>query len=334
MSLATELPESPEAVVIERRSMSGEVLGEVSLDPTIFSLKVNVPLLHQVITAQLAARRAGTHSTKTRAEVAGGAAKPFRQKGTGNARQGTIRAPHYAGGGVAFGPKPRNYAQRTPKKMVQQALRCALSDRAQAGELRLVDALSFSVPKTKDAIATLTALGCDGRILIVVPRDDNNTERSFRNLAHVVTLPPDQLTAYDVLGADVVVFTDETLPGTTTTVETKAAPRPRKAAATKAPATAVAESEGSESEVPETAAPASEVTATEAPAAKARVAKAPAAKAPVAKAPAAKAPARSRAAKALAEEEAAAPAAAETAAPETEAPETEVAAAEAVEEEK
>jgi large subunit ribosomal protein L4 len=208
---------SPEAtgapVVLERRSMSGEVLGEVVLDPSIFSVPVNVPLLHQVITAQLAGRRAGTQSTKTRSEVAGGSAKPYRQKGTGNARQGSIRAPHYSGGGVALGPKPRSYAQRTPKKMVQAALRCALSDRAAAGELRLVDQLRFDVPKTKSALAALAALDCDGRVLVVVERGQENVEKSFANLEHVVTLPADQLTAYDVLGADVVLFTDATLPG-------------------------------------------------------------------------------------------------------------------------
>jgi large subunit ribosomal protein L4 len=151
MTTAEATLESAPPVVLERRSMTGDVLGEVLLDPSVFSVPVNAPLLHQVITAQLAARRSGTQSTKTRAEVAGGSAKPYRQKGTGNARQGSIRAPHYAGGGVALGPKPRSYAQRTPKKMVQRALRCALSDRAQAGELRLVDALSFEVPRTKEA---------------------------------------------------------------------------------------------------------------------------------------------------------------------------------------
>ena len=241
MTTATEVAEAP---VLERRSMSGEVLGSVQLDPSIFAVPVNVPLLHQVITAQLANRRAGTQSTKTRAEVAGGSAKPFRQKGTGNARQGSIRAPHYTGGGIALGPKPRSYQQRTPKKMVQAALRCALSDRARAGELRLVDTLTFEVPKTKEALAALHALDCDGRVLVVVPRDETNVVRSFRNVAHVVTLPADQLTAYDVLGADVVVFTDATLPGETTKLDTpparaRRAPAKAKAEATESEATEV-----------------------------------------------------------------------------------------------
>ena len=201
------------ALVVERRSSRGEVLSQLTLDPEIFAVPVNVPLLHQVITAQLANRRAGTQSTKTRAEVAGGSSKPFRQKGTGNARQGSIRAPHYAGGGVALGPKPRSYAQRTPKKMVQAALRCALSDRASESAIRLVDHLSFPLPKTKDALATLAALSCEGKVLVVLGREDEVAARSFSNLPHVVTVPGDQLSAYDVLCADVVLFTDETLPG-------------------------------------------------------------------------------------------------------------------------
>ncbi|HVB05609.1 MAG TPA: 50S ribosomal protein L4 [Acidimicrobiales bacterium] len=272
------------APVLERRSMSGEVLGSVQLDPTIFGVAVNVPLLHQVITAQLANRRSGTQSTKTRAEVAGGSSKPFRQKGTGNARQGSIRAPHYSGGGVAHGPKPRSYAQRTPKKMVQAALRCALSDRARAGELRLVDALTFESPKTKDAIATLAALECEGRVLVVLAKGEDSALRSFRNLSYVVTLPTDQLTAYDVLGADVVVFTDDTIPGENTPLETK----PARARRTPAPKADAAE--------PETAADveAGEVEAageveTETPVKAAAPAKAP--KASATPAPGAEAPA-------------------------------------------
>jgi large subunit ribosomal protein L4 len=174
---------------------------------------VNVPLIHQVVTAQLAARRSGTQNTKTRAEVAGGAAKPFRQKGTGNARQGTNRAPHFSGGGVALGPRPRKYDQKTPKKMIRAALRCALSDRANERGLRLVDSFGLSAPKTKSAVAVLAAIGAEGRVLVVLTRDDDVTARSLSNLPHVVALPADQLTAFDVLSADVIVFTDETLPG-------------------------------------------------------------------------------------------------------------------------
>ena len=298
MSLATPEVETTTPVTLERRSMSGEVLGEVQLDPSIFSVRVNVPLMHQVITAQLAARRSGTQSTKTRAEVAGGSSKPFRQKGTGNARQGSIRAPHYSGGGVAFGPKPRSYAQRTPKKMVQQALRCALSDRAQAGELRLVDTLSFSVPKTKEAIATLVALNCDGRVLLVLPRGADDVIRSFRNLGHVVTLPADQLTAYDVLRADVIVFTDATLPGENTELDAKPATRQRRAPAAPAETESAAPSEADSEEAPEVSAP--KATATKAAATKASAAKAPAAT--VAAEPAPKASAEEASAEATADD--------------------------------
>ena len=205
-----------EAVRVERRSQSGAVLGTVALDPSWFSLPVNVALLHQVVTAQLAARRAGTQSTRTRAEVKGGGAKPFRQKGTGNARQGSIRAPHYTGGGVALGPKPRSYAQRTPRKMIQQALRCALSDRAGEGRVALVDRWGFEVPKTREAFAALTVLGLEGNVLVVLGREDETAARSFANIGNVSTVPLDQLSAYDVLRADWVVFDDTTLPGETT----------------------------------------------------------------------------------------------------------------------
>jgi large subunit ribosomal protein L4 len=236
MTLTADAP-AAEQIVIERRDSTGKVLANVALDPSIFSVPLNTALLHQVITAQLATRRAGTQSTKTRAEVSGGGAKPYRQKGTGNARQGTIRAPHYAGGGIALGPKPRSYAQRTPKKMVQLALKCALSDRAREGGIVLVDRFAFEVPKTKHAVAALDALGASGRVLVVLSRSDEHAEKSFANLPSVISLPVDQLTAYDVLNADVIVFTDETLPGESS--ETKAAvtaarPRPSEAAAIKA----------------------------------------------------------------------------------------------------
>jgi large subunit ribosomal protein L4 len=201
------------SLTLERHAADGSVLGTVELDETIFGVAVNVPLIHQVVTAQLAARRSGTQSTKTRAEVAGGAAKPFRQKGTGNARQGTNRAPHFSGGGVALGPHPRKYDQKTPKKMIRAALRCALSDRANEGGLRLVDSFGLAAPKTKSALAVLDAIGAEGRVLVVLSRDDEATARSLSNLPHVVALPGDQLTAFDVLCADVIVFTDETLPG-------------------------------------------------------------------------------------------------------------------------
>jgi len=242
---ATREAERPrlEDVTIERTAADGTTLGRVTLDPTIFSVPLNGPLLHQVVTAQLAGRRSGTQSTRTRAEVRGGSSKPYRQKGTGNARQGSIRAPHYSGGGVALGPKPRSYAQKTPRKMIQQALRCALSDRARNGGVRLIDRWTFEVPKTKDALAALGALSCEGTVLVILGRAEVAAAKSFANLPEVVTLPADQLTAYDVLGSDVIVFTDETLPGTAT--EVAAAPaKARRVPAKAAPAAAAEESAG------------------------------------------------------------------------------------------
>ncbi len=200
-------------LLVERCNDSGELLGVVQLDEEYFGAVVNVPLLHQVVTAQLAAKRSGTHSTKTRAEVSGGGAKPYRQKGTGRARQGTTRAPQFTGGGIAFGPKPRDYAQSTPRKMVRQALRSALSDRALEGRVVLVDRWSYDVPKTKRAQASLAALGLDGNVLLVMGGQDVLAERSFANLAQVNIVEAGQLTAYDVVVSDWVVFTDDTVPG-------------------------------------------------------------------------------------------------------------------------
>ena len=151
----------------------------------MFGVQPNVPLMHQVVTAQLAARRSGTQSTKTRAEVRGGGRKPFKQKGTGNARQGSTRSPHFSGGGVAHGPKPRKYDQKTPKKMIKLALHSALSDRAADGKVVVVDSWGFEAPKTKDAKKLLSALGVDGKALVVVNIDDTNTIKSFLNLPEV-----------------------------------------------------------------------------------------------------------------------------------------------------
>ena len=170
-------------------------------------------VLHQVIKAQLAAKRSGTQSTKTRKEVRGGGRKPFNQKGTGGARQGTIRAPHYPGGGIALGPKPRSYEQKTPKKMIRLALYSALSDRASLEQIVVLDSFSpWSEPKTKDALAFLGALGLEGKILVVLSRDDETALRSFRNLMNVKTIDAGELNTYDVLDSDWVVFTDATLP--------------------------------------------------------------------------------------------------------------------------
>jgi large subunit ribosomal protein L4 len=197
---------------VDRRDVSGKVLSSVALEPTIFGIEPNVAVLHQVVTAQLAAKRSGTQSTKTRAEVRGGGHKPYRQKGTGNARQGSTNAPHFVGGGVAFGPKPRSYAQRTPKKMVRLALHSALSDRAAESRVALIDHFGWDEPKTKDAVALLDALGLEGTVLVVVSRTDEVPTRSLRNLSRATTIDAGELNAHDVLANDWILFTDETLP--------------------------------------------------------------------------------------------------------------------------
>jgi len=198
---------------LARKGLDGSVLGTVDLEPTIFGIEPNMAVLHQVIKAQLAARRAGTQSTKTRKEVRGGGKKPFNQKGTGGARQGTIRAPHYPGGGIALGPKPRKYDQKTPKKMIRLALHSALSDRAAIERLALVDSFEgWSEPKTKNAVSMLEALGLDGKVLVVLTREDAVAYFSFNNLDNVKTIDEGELNAYDVLDADWVLFSDATLP--------------------------------------------------------------------------------------------------------------------------
>ena len=238
--MATELKERAElrTVTLERRRDSGEVLATVEVSSEIFGRTPNVPLMHQVVTAQLAARRAGTQSTKTRAGVAGGAAKPYRQKGTGRARQGSIRASQFAGGGVALGPKPRSYAQRTPRKMTRLALYSALSDRAAEGRICLVDSWSFSVPRTKEAKRALTDLGLTGNVLVVLGPEDEVAGRSFANLPEVELIDASQLTAYDVLVSDWIVFTDATLPGEVRQVADAEKAPAKKAPAKKAPAKA------------------------------------------------------------------------------------------------
>src|SRR5580658_5981081 len=186
----------------------------VDLPEEIFGAKVNVPLIHQVVVAQQAAARQGTHSVKSRGEVRGGGKKPYRQKGTGRARQGSLRAPQYTGGGVVHGPVPRSYVQRTPKKMKAAALRGALSDRLSHGRVLVVSGfVDGDVPKTKDAVAVLTgALGGLGRpVLVVAHRDDDLTWKSLRNVPLVHVLAEDQLNTYDVLASDHVVFTEQAL---------------------------------------------------------------------------------------------------------------------------
>ena len=237
----------PARHVVERRSQDGAVLSSVTLPPAVFGIEPNTAVLHQVVTAQLAAARAGTQSTKTRAEVRGGGAKPFKQKGTGRGRQGSTRSPQWVGGGIALGPKPRSYRQRTPKKMVRLALHSALSDRAGEGRVVLVDQWAFDLPKTKEAIAFLAAFDIEGRVLVVLGEEDAAADRSFANLPEVHTLLASELNAYDVLRSDWVVFTDETLPGEAEPAAAAKATKATTAAkAAKAPAAPSDDDEGSE----------------------------------------------------------------------------------------
>src|ERR1700757_817743 len=195
-------------------SPTGQGDKTVDLPEEIFAAKVNVPLIHQVVVAQQAAARQGTHAAKSRGQVRGGAKKPYRQKGTGRARQGSLRAPQYTGGGVVHGPVPRSYAQRTPKKMKTAALRGALSDRLSHGRVQVVSSfVTGDVPRTKDAVAVLaSAVGDLGRpVLVVAHRDDEITWKSLRNVPRVHVLTEDQLNTYDVLASDHVVFTEQAL---------------------------------------------------------------------------------------------------------------------------
>jgi large subunit ribosomal protein L4 len=194
------------------KTASGKDSGKVEIADAIFGIQPNVPVMHQVVTAQLAHRRAGTQSTKTRAEVYGGGKKPFRQKGTGGARQGSTRAPHYSGGGIALGPKPRKYSQKTPRKMVRLALHSALSDRNAQGRVVVVDSWGFSEPSTKGAVAALSALGIEGRALVVLTNADEAAAKSFRNIPEVQIISVGELNAYDVLCNDWIVFTSASLP--------------------------------------------------------------------------------------------------------------------------
>lgn len=206
---------APVARSVVRRDVEGNELGRVELAPDIFGIIPNSAVVHQVVTAQQAAARAGTHSSKTRAEVRGGGSKPYRQKGTGRSRQGSIRSPQWVGGGIVAGPKPRSYRQHTPKKMVRLALRSALSDRAAEERIVLVDRFGWESPRTKDALSAMSALGVDRRVLVVLSDDDDTAERSFGNIPWVHTVPVRELTAFAVTRSDWVVFTDATLPGST-----------------------------------------------------------------------------------------------------------------------
>jgi large subunit ribosomal protein L4 len=209
MAATTEsIVDSPADTTVDVLDATGATTGTVVLPGEVFGVQTNVPLIHQVVVAQLAAARQGSHDTKTRGEVSGGGRKPYKQKGTGRARQGSTRAPQFTGGGVVHGPTPRSYAQRTPKKMKAAALRGALSDRARHGRVHVVSGLvEGEVPSTRTAVKALAKVSERRHLLVVVERSDEVTWKSLRNLPQVHLLVPGQLNTYDVLCSDDVVFT-------------------------------------------------------------------------------------------------------------------------------
>ena len=224
--------------------IGGGSASSIDLPEDLFGVTPNIGVMHQVVTAQLAHRRAGTHSTKTRAEVRGGGAKPWRQKGTGRARQGSIRSPQWRGGGIAHGPKPRDYTQKTPKKMVRAALRSALSDRAAEGRIKIVDSWGIDEPRTKQAITVLDGLGLRPagerapRVLIVLDRTEHAVWKSFRNLGtRVQIIIPEELNPYDVLLNDWIVFSKPTLDAAIERFSERATPAPASPNATEGDAT-------------------------------------------------------------------------------------------------
>ena len=237
---------SGESRQIDVLDASGAKTGTTELPAELFDVTANVPLIHQVVVAQLAAARQGTHATKTRADVRGGGKKPYRQKGTGRARQGSTRAPQFVGGGVVHGPQPHGYAQRTPKKMIAAALRGALSDRARDGRVHVVsDLVLGEVPSTKTALAALATVATSAKVLVVLHRHDDLAWLSLRNAADVHAIAVDQLNAYDVLVNDEVVFTASALDAY---VAGPATGRSAKAVATESEAAAVEPVEGTEPE--------------------------------------------------------------------------------------
>jgi large subunit ribosomal protein L4 len=194
------------ATNLDVTNASGKKTGSVELPASIFDVQTNVPLIHQVVVAQLAAARQGTHKTKNRGEVSGAGRKPFKQKGTGRSRQGSVRAPEHRGGGVVHGPTPRDYSQRTPKKMISAALLGAISDRARGDRLHVVDSFGTDLPSTKDASAILKSVP-GKNVLVVLDRDDEVGYKSVRNIPSLHVITSDQLNAYDVLVSDDIVFT-------------------------------------------------------------------------------------------------------------------------------
>ena len=202
------MADSASTATLDVIDASGKKVGSVDLPAETFDVQTNVPLIHQVVVAQRAAARQGTHNTLRRGEVSGAGRKPFKQKGTGRARQGSIRAPQMRGGGIVHGPHPRDYSQRTPKKMIAAALRGALSDRARGERLHVIDSLSVgNVPSTKAIAALLATIASSKHVLIVLQREDEVSYKSVRNIQTVHVLPYDQLNAYDVLVSDDIVFT-------------------------------------------------------------------------------------------------------------------------------
>lgn len=202
------MADAPTALVYDA---AGKETGELKLEAAIFGIEPNLPVMHQVVTAQLAARRSGSAKVKTRSEVRGGGRKPWRQKGLGRSRQGSIRSPQWRGGGVVHGPTPRDYSQRTPKKMRRLALYSALSTRAGEGNVKVVDRIDWEAPKTKSAVTLLAGMGIDGKVTCVFAASDRVAARSVRNLPNVIVITPGQLNTYDVLWADTVVFTSDTI---------------------------------------------------------------------------------------------------------------------------
>jgi large subunit ribosomal protein L4 len=197
---------------VDVRDHEGTTTASVELPADIFDVQANIPLMHQVVVAQLAAARQGTHKAKTRGEVAGGGKKPYKQKGTGRARQGSLRAPQFTGGGVVHGPVPRDYSQRVNKKMKVAALRGALSDRARAGAVHVVDSIvTGETPRTKDALAALSNITESRKVLVVLSGEDATNWYSLRNLPHVHLIEAGQLNTYDVLNAEAIVFTSPAL---------------------------------------------------------------------------------------------------------------------------
>ncbi|MBJ8338711.1 50S ribosomal protein L4 [Antrihabitans sp. YC3-6] len=212
MTSAVNTSKTSSKLKVDVKAPGGKTNGTVDLPAEIFDVTANIALMHQVVVAQLAAARQGTHSTKTRAEVRGGGRKPYRQKGTGRARQGSTRAPQFAGGGVVHGPQPRDYSQRTPKKMIRAALRGALSDRARGERIHVITELvAGQAPSTKTARSFLAEISDRKKVLLVVGREDVAAWKSVRNLDGVHAIAPDQLNTYDVLNSDDVVFSVEAL---------------------------------------------------------------------------------------------------------------------------